>query len=137
MIERHTEKKKPSKGRSPNPDKYPTICLACLIIILVGLVFFVLVVPIFIAHRQVSYCHKAESDAKVIAAHIVEYLSVNSQTAIPTLKQLRNWKNLALSGKNKVTITGTNPNEPIIITVTDGSGKMPGRLSECYAKLGR
>ncbi len=122
IIERYIEKKQKESSRS-SIIKNPKFRLGFLVFILLFLVLFVVYSPGFFAYRSITFCTKAESDAHVIAAHVVDYLSDPNHTTIPTFEQLRNWKKFTLSGKNTAKISSADPNGPIIITVKDGSGK--------------
>ena len=78
----------------------------------------------YIGIRDHKSCFKAESDAHNIAAAIADYFSISIHTAVPTINQIEQI-GLSLTGKNTAVITGTDPKEPIIITVTNGNGNCP------------
>jgi len=70
-------------------------------------------------------CQSTEWDAKKIETLIADYFAIPIHTTVPNFDQLSKWSSVTLSGKNTATIIGTDPYEPIIIMVKDGSGKCP------------
>ena len=125
MNERYTEKKKSSYEHSENHTNKIKNRIGCLIIIIAGLALYIVSGPSFIAYRNKIKCYNAESDAKAIATYLKEYFTDHDLITISSVEQLINQKNISLSGENTATISITDPDGPIIIEVTEGSGRCP------------
>jgi len=101
-----------------NNSKGFTLIELMIVIAIIGILA-AIAIPNFIAYRNKAFCTAAESDGNNIAAAIADYFAIPTHVNTPTgLTQ-------TVSGTNSYTITGTDPNANITITVTDGSGRCP------------
>jgi len=76
-------------------------------------------IPNFIAYRNKSFCAAVETDANNICASISEYFVIPVHTAIVTGDQA------FVPMVNSYTISATDANVAVTVTVTDASGRCP------------
>ena len=125
MNDRNNMKKKSSHERYRDDTTKLQNRIGCVILIIAGLAFYIVVTPSFMAYRNKIKCDIAESDAKAIATYLNENFTVHDLIATQDVEQLISQANITLSGDNTAMITITDPKEPITIQVTDGSGRCP------------
>jgi prepilin-type N-terminal cleavage/methylation domain-containing protein len=101
-----------------------TLIELMIVIAIIGILA-AIAIPNFIAYRNKSYCSAAESDANGVAGAISDYFAIASHVNTPTTGQLNNNRGFTFTGDNTGTISGTDPNVGITITVTDGSSRCP------------
>ena len=108
-----------------NDEKGFTLVELMIVIAIIGILA-AIAVPNFIAYRNKAFCSQAESDAANIAGAVADYFAIPTHTAIANADlHAGGWKPLTISGDNTFTVTATNPNVVITITVTDASGRCP------------
>jgi type IV pilus assembly protein PilA len=80
-------------------------------------------IPNYISYRNKTFCSKAESDAGYVANQISSYYAIPTQTLCVTVSDLT----LDEITPNSVSIvcTDDNPNEDIIIKLSDTSQRCP------------
>jgi prepilin-type N-terminal cleavage/methylation domain-containing protein len=80
-------------------------------------------IPNYIAYRNSSFCSKAESDAQYVSSEVADYY------AIPTRTECLSPDDIMIDeiSPNGIAIScpGDDPNESVIITITDTSGRCP------------
>ena len=107
-----------------------TLIELMIVIAIIGILA-AIAIPNFIEYRNKSYCSRAESDTSNVAAALADYFAIPSHTALPTLGTGAGQLNVAMSGTNTGTITGTA--DAIVITVTDASGRCPQKYRTAQA----
>lgn len=113
-----------NKLRIQANEKGFTLIELMIVIAIIGILA-AIAIPNFIAYRNKAFCSQAESDAKSVAAAVADYFAIPSHTNTPARGDLNGGQDITLSGSNSTTISGTDPNTGITITVTDGSGRCP------------
>jgi len=106
-------------------EKGFTLIELMIVIAIIGILA-AIAIPNFIAYRNKSFCSQAESDANAVAGAVADYFAIPSHTNIANSDLHANgWKPLTITGDNTFTVTATDPNTVITITVTDGSTRCP------------
>jgi len=114
-----------NKLRIQANEKGFTLIELMIVIAIIGILA-AIAIPNFIAYRNKSFCSQAESDANVVAGAVADYFAIPSHTNIVNADlQPGGWKPLTITGNNTFTVTATDPNTVITITVTDGSTRCP------------
>ena len=102
-----------------NMDKKGFTLIELMIVIAIIGILAAIAIPNFIAYRNKSFCTGVESDANNIVASITEYFVIPIHTAIVTGDQA------FVPPANGYTISATDANVVITVTVTDASGRCP------------
>jgi type IV pilus assembly protein PilA len=111
-----------------NNKKGFTLIELMIVIAIIGILA-AIAIPNFISYRNKSYCSQAESDARGTASALSDYFSNPDHTTLPTEAQIvgfnpkNNWDHVAYTG---------DPNDTIVITVTDASGRCPRSTTHVY-----
>ncbi len=106
-------------------EKGFTLIELMIVIAIIGILA-AIAIPNFIAYRNKSFCSQAESDANAVAGAVADYFAIPSHTGIANVDlHSGGWKALTITGDNTFTVTATDPNTVITITVTDGSTRCP------------
>jgi len=103
------------------PNKKGFTLIELMIVIAIIGILAAIAVPNFIAYRNKAFCSAAESDANAVAAAIADYFAIPANTSITTTSLA----GVNISGANTFSISATDPNSVITITVTDASGRCP------------
>lgn len=82
-------------------------------------------IPNYISYRNKSFCSLAETDADHISRAITDYFSIPSHSNLPLPTDLN------IKTNNPFVITG-DPNDTIVIAVTDKSGRCPQAYQQQY-----
>ena len=98
-----------------------TLIELMIVIAIIGILA-AIAIPNFIAYRNKSFCSKAESDANNTAGDIADYYSVPTRTNAIDYTDLHADYSVT---PNLIALSFSDPNEDIIITVTDDSGRCP------------
>jgi len=98
-----------------------TLIELMIVIAIIGILA-AIAIPNFIAYRNKSFCSKAESDANNTAGDIAAYYSVPTRTLAINYTDLHEDEDVT---PNTITLTFSDPNEDITITVNDDSGRCP------------
>lgn len=94
-----------------------TLLEIMLVIAVIGLLA-AIAIPNYISYRDNGFCTQAESDADAVASALMDYFSVPSRTALPTVEEL------GVETLNPVTISGV-VNDTIVVMVKDRTGRCP------------
>lgn len=97
-----------------------------MIVIAIIAILVAVALPNFINYRDKAYCTAAETDARTVAAAIVEYFGMASRTSMPQMTDL-NVPNLA--NGNTYLLESTNPEILIVIKI-----ETPGRCPRSYQR---
>ena len=108
-----------------NNSKGFTLIELMIVIAIIGILA-AIAIPNFIAYRNKSFCSGVESDANNIAKAVSDYFAVGTRTAINQGDQSFE------PDVNGYTLTATDPNVAITITVTDASLRCPAEYTTAY-----
>jgi type IV pilus assembly protein PilA len=76
-------------------------------------------IPNYISYRDKGYCSQAESDANNVAKVLSSYFAVPTHENLPTISEID------ITPNNPDILISGDPNETILITVTDRAGRCP------------
>lgn len=117
------------KLRINHNEKGFTLIELMIVIAIIGILA-AIAIPNFISYRNKSFCSRAESDARSIAAAVADYFAVPTRTAIAAGDQS------FVPPVNTYAFGVNQPNTNIRIDVTDASGRCPEDYRNANAAAG-
>jgi prepilin-type N-terminal cleavage/methylation domain-containing protein len=110
------------KMRNTN-EKGFTLIELMIVIAIIGILA-AIAIPNFISYRNKSFCSRAESDANNIAGSIADYFAIPTNISITDASYKASTTTFQPNA-NTFTVSATDPNVAVTITVSDASGRCP------------